>query len=733
VNSATEIQLIGYSDRLSVAPGETIGFHVSSRSERYDARLVRLVHGDDSPGGPGFKEVEIPSAFDGEHTGHEQGFASGSCVLVDDSAPLRFDASFTLEAWVQPTLPGARPQAIITKGSSYGLVLSEDGAAELRVNDVRITTPAPLRPHTWYRVRGTYDAERGLARVEQAPLRTWPGIAGVAVAEGPAAAPASSNAALALAARDHDGQLRDHFNGRIDSPRVFARALAPGEDGTCPLAAWDLALTGRPAHRVTDAGPLGLHGRCVNIPLRAVAGHRWTGEKPDFRAAPEQYSAIHFHEDDLEDAGWDMAFELAVPTALLSGVYAARLRAGSSEDHVPFIVRPPRGRSASSIAVLVPTLSYLAYGSEHVLLSNPTLPVLDHQTEPAALDWYAYDHRLRSLYDRHSDGTGVAVTSRLRPITNLRPKYLSPSIGAAHQFSADLHLVDWLETQGQRADFITDEDLHAEGDDLLAPYRVVLTGSHPEYWTTAMLDALEMFLQRGGRLMYLGGNGLYWVTAIDPDRPHIVEVRRGQRGTGTWRSPVGENHLQSTGELGGLWLERGRQPRRHVGVGMTAQGFDRSLPYRREAGGFDSRASWIFDGVGDDAPIGADGLCLGGAAGFEIDRMDYAAETPPHALLLASATGFSDSYQHVVEEVQVSDSRQGGSVCPLVRADMVFFETPNDGAVFSTGSIAWCGGLSHNGYDNEVSRITGNVLRVFSSTLPLAEAIVAARSTASDA
>ena len=46
---------------------------------------------------------------------------------------------------------------------------------------------------------------------------------------------------------------------------------------------------------------------------------------------------------------------------------------------------------------------------------------------------------------------------------------------------------------------------------------------------------------------------------------------------------------------------------------------------------------------------------------------------------------------------------------------MVYFKTPNGGAVFSTGSIAWCGALSHDGYRNNVSRITDNVLRRFAS------------------
>jgi N,N-dimethylformamidase len=43
----------------------------------------------------------------------------------------------------------------------------------------------------------------------------------------------------------------------------------------------------------------------------------------------------------------------------------------------------------------------------------------------------------------------------------------------------------------------------------------------------------------------------------------------------------------------------------------------------------------------------------------------------------------------------------------------VYFETPNGGAVFSVGSITFCGSLSHNNYDNNVSRIVDNVLNGF--------------------
>jgi N,N-dimethylformamidase len=55
----------------------------------------------------------------------------------------------------------------------------------------------------------------------------------------------------------------------------------------------------------------------------------------------------------------------------------------------------------------------------------------------------------------------------------------------------------------------------------------------------------------------------------------------------------------------------------------------------------------------------------------------------------------------------------GVPAAQLIRADMVYFETPNGGAVFSVGSITFCGSLAHNHYDNNISRLVNNVLSRF--------------------
>ena len=50
---------------------------------------------------------------------------------------------------------------------------------------------------------------------------------------------------------------------------------------------------------------------------------------------------------------------------------------------------------------------------------------------------------------------------------------------------------------------------------------------------------------------------------------------------------------------------------------------------------------------------------------------------------------------------------------PLVKADIVYFQRKSGAKIFSTGSIAWAGSLSHNHYNNNISKITFNILNNF--------------------
>ena len=71
-------------------------------------------------------------------------------------------------------------------------------------------------------------------------------------------------------------------------------------------------------------------------------------------------------------------------------------------------------------------------------------------------------------------------------------------------------------------------------------YRVVLTGTHAEYTSVEMLDAYEAYLDGGGRLMYLSGNGMFSVTQLDPDTETSIEIRRAGLAMWVWPNAPGE-------------------------------------------------------------------------------------------------------------------------------------------------------------------------------------------------
>ena len=286
------------------------------------------------------------------------------------------------------------------------------------------------------------------------------------------------------------------------------------------------------------------------------------------------------------------------------------------------------------------------------------------------------------------------------------------------QFNADTHITGWLEHEGVAYDVITDEDLHHEGLSLLRRYNVVMTGTHPEYYSLQMLDAVQGFVDRGGKLMYLGGNGFYWRISFSDKQPGVIECRRSEAGIRPWEPGPGQFHHAFTGEYGGLWRRNGRPSTELTGLIMSSQGFDISSPYELTSAAKDPRVGFMFEGI-DTTPgrkFGDFGLSGGGAAGLEIDRADYNLGTPSNARILGSSKSHTDIYLMTPEDMLDPTPDMSGTQNDTIRADMVFFETAHGGAVFSTGSIAWAGAMAWNHYDNEVSQLMRNVLTRFNKS-----------------
>ncbi|MGY4800928.1 N,N-dimethylformamidase beta subunit family domain-containing protein [Teichococcus aerofrigidensis] len=722
-----ELPITGYLDRFSRRPGETFAVQVSVPSgEPYRARLLRVISGDPNPAGPGLRFEDLSGRFSAGFQGRHQPVRSGSCAVIP-SGPRRGPGPVTWTVLVWAAVLPDRTAALISEAQGDVMVtlgLGAQGAvARFRQGATvrEVATGVPLAERGWYRLWLSLDADAGCFDLGQVPLAEVSG--GVAALRGALEGfqPPGGGGPVVIAAEDA-AEPCAHFTGKLEEPALLAGARTswpePLRRPERVLALWDFAR-GIPTQSVSDIGPQACHGSLRNVPTRAVVGARWSGDEMCWRHRPEDYAAIHFHADDLGDCGWRTDFRFTVPPDLRSGAYALHLSCGAGEDWLPFYVLPPRGGPTADIVFLASTFTYQAY-------ANHARGNADAAYRARVAAWGAYPHNPddypvygRSTYNRHPDRSGIAFSSRLRPILTMRPGFLTfndaRGSGLRH-YPADTHILAWLEDKGFSFDIVTDEDLHEEGAALLAPYRLVMTGSHPEYHTAPTLDALAAFTAGGGRMMYLGGNGFYWRIACVPELPGMIELRRAEGGIRAWAAEPGEYHHQLDGQYGGLWRRNRRPPQALAGVGFSAQGLFEGTRYRRLPASHAPEHAWIFEGV-EGETFGDYGLSGGGAAGFELDRADASLGSPPGTVVLARSEEPPSSFVTVPEELLSHLATVSGETPEaLKRGEIAWFETPGGGAVFAVGSITFCGSLWREGFEGPVSRVMENVVRRFSAS-----------------
>jgi len=255
----------GYADRLSVAPGEPIEFKVCSEEPgTYRADIVRLIHGDTNPAGPGFVEEVVESEASGDYPARFQPTDGGSCVVVEDGGKLALSGPFTIQAFVMPTPPGKPGQGILGRYATdtregYALTI-EDGGLALRIGGETMKTGEPFYPSCWYSVAAVYDgagkatlySKSAVSSVNSLLSPIVP-ITGEAVVDGTVSgSPTDSGTAFTIAGLGKEPGspwVDSHYNGKVDRPKVWNRALSVAEldaitaEGAAPadglVAAWD--------------------------------------------------------------------------------------------------------------------------------------------------------------------------------------------------------------------------------------------------------------------------------------------------------------------------------------------------------------------------------------------------------------------------------------------------------------------------------------------------------------
>jgi len=355
-----------------------------------------------------------------------------------------------------------------------------------------------------------------------------------------------------------------------------------------------------------------------------------------------------------------------------SGLYYFHMRGESGAFFsFPWVVAPVR--PSAPVAVLASNITWNAYNdyggrSNYTAPSGlPAVPSVNVRqeelwfTDPDMEAWAGGDYPPLS-FDRpeplNRTFRGEQITDPLR------------RLGSEHVAPAEWRLLGWLEREGFGYDLYAETQLHEMLLDL-DQYRVLVLSTHPEYWTRAMYERVRDWVyERGGKLAYLGGNGINCeVEFLDQARMAVHNLDWGARQA----------------EFESRFQMRGESSARLLGTATTMTGYETGAPYRVL-----DASHWVFEGTGlaDGDLFGTASLdrrAVGGASGHETDKITRSA--PTNLRLLAKG---------------MNPDSGGG--------EMVYFDTPSGGAVFSVGSISYTCSII---VDDAVSAITANVLRGF--------------------
>ncbi|HYM20067.1 MAG TPA: N,N-dimethylformamidase beta subunit family domain-containing protein [Candidatus Kapabacteria bacterium] len=361
---------------------------------------------------------------------------------------------------------------------------------------------------------------------------------------------------------------------------------------------------------------------------------------------------------------WKSTLSIAIPMSWASGVYEADFPTDSGTKQIVFIVKEQTLGSHSK-----------------------TLVCLTVNT------WQAYNNfGGKSVYNYNSTQNDYSpIVSFDRPFSNET---------ANHYYLWANKLVKWMEREHFDAEFCTNIDLD-RNPQMLDHYDVYCTVGHDEYWTHPERDQIQSFVDRGGRLIILGGNTCWWQARLE-ENEHIFVCYKNQINDplkGIQDSLVSDLWTSSTvndreNKLTGTSFENGGYVN-NKGIYPVSKGY----------GGYSVQHSnsWIFDKTwlhtGD--VFGQTSAVVG----YETDGALY--RWSSDSLLELIGTDETPSNFRILGLSPAST--EGGGL--IGAATMGWYAKKNGGAVFNAASINWANGL--DAHDTDVEQITRNVFEKF--------------------
>jgi hypothetical protein len=398
---------------------------------------------------------------------------------------------------------------------------------------------------------------------------------------------------------------------------------------------------------------------------RAVLATGWLKARP-------QPPCRHNFASGLTSCDWRPTLSFVVPSALVSGVYTAKLTtsSGAARDCL-FVVR---ARTTTPLLVQIPTATYQAYNA-----------------------WGG-----DSLYPGGAFRVGVTGTTQGRAVSYQRP--YDSQTGAGQFFARDVAMVRFLERYGYPVSYTSSESVDANPAQALH-HRALIDIGHSEYWSVRQERAFARALHSGTSLLFFGSDLL-----AEPIR-YVRSSARGRRATGPTIVARGG---RAAGRGG---LARGDRFRRRSAM-LTGSAYLGCITPRLPGAGppiyhyyswapaADLKPTWLWRAAGIRR-----GTTIRGILGYELDARTSA--SPRGTLVIGSGSAPCMSPGAIASRDTVLTT--GGNT-----AQSTLYTVRSGAIVFNTGTLGWELGLepvlsaspdAPRAPDRRLVAITRNLLR----------------------
>ncbi|MBK1865920.1 N,N-dimethylformamidase beta subunit family domain-containing protein [Aestuariivirga sp. YIM B02566] len=443
----------------------------------------------------------------------------------------------------------------------------------------------------------------------------------------------------------------------------------------------------------------------------------------------------------IKGCGWPVALEFEIGANWPSGVYIVRTQAlqdsavADTHDHL-LIVRPiPKTQAPGRLLLIAATATWTAYndwgGSNHY--QGYTGPNGDLFSAELSL------HRplAKGFVTLPPDAPRPVLTEP--PARMAEPRYphmewaysngYSKKYASAGWASYERHFMRWAEDAGYQVDVISQTDLHFRPE-IISAYSCLVMVGHDEYWSWQMRDAIDAYVDQGGRIARFAGNFLWQIRLENEGRTQICHKYLATKNDPYMQT--GPRHLVTE-----AWEAReiGRPGSSTFGLNAT-RGFytgwsgcsprgPKGFPiYRPEHWAFADTGLYYGDVLGARSCI----------FGYEVDGLDYEirgglpyvapGEQAPEGIEIL-ALGLSSTIEEgptivpgkvflgTEDAEYVASVLKGSSDAAAVEATkrgtgMIVNFRRGRGEVFHAGTCEWVAGLLRQ--DDMVMQVTRNVL-----------------------